>query len=70
MKGESTTAKALCEMILNVLDKLGLDYKSKLVGQCYDGAANMSGVKNGLNVKIREQAKKALYLHFYAHKKI
>ena len=41
-------------MILNVLDKLSLDYKSKLVGQCYDGAANMSGVKNGLNVKIRE----------------
>ena len=46
---------------------MGLDFKSKLVGQCNDGAANMSDVKNGLNKKIRFVAKKALYLNCYAH---
>lgn len=46
---------------------MSLNYKAKLVGQCYDGAANMSGVKNGLHKKIKSFAKKALYLHCYAH---
>jgi hypothetical protein len=45
----------------------GLDYESKLVGQCYDGAANMSGKKNGLNVQIRKLAKKTIYVPCYAH---
>ncbi len=63
----STTAESLCAIILEALDGFGLDYKSKLVGQCYDGAANMSGVENGLHKKIRNRAKKALYVHCYAH---
>lgn len=46
---------------------LNLDFEAKLVGQCYDGAANMSGCKNDLNVLIRKVAKKALYVHCYAH---
>ena len=66
-KTDSTTAKSLCRLVLTALENFGLDYKSKLVGQCYDGAANMSGLKNGLNKKIREKAKKALYIHCYAH---
>lgn len=66
-KMNSTTATALCDLILNVLENLGLDYKTKLVGQCYDGAANMSGIKNGVNKKIHSQVKKALYIHCNAH---
>jgi len=64
---DSTTAASLCHLILQVLNNLGLDYKSKMVGQCYDGAANMSGNRNGLHLKIREIADKALYVHCYAH---
>ena len=60
------TDTVLCDLILNVLENLSLDYKTKLVGQCYDGAANMSGIKNGVNKKIRSQVKKALYIHCYA----
>ncbi len=66
-KTSSTVAETLCTIILEALDGLGLDYKSKLVGQCYDGAANMSGDRNGLHKKIRNKAKKALYVHCYAH---
>ena len=64
---DTTTAASLCKLILEVLDKLGLDYKSKMVGQCYDGARNISGIRNGLHIKIREVADKALYVHCYAH---
>jgi len=64
---DSTNATALCKLILKVLEDLGLDYKTKMVGQCYDGARNMSGCKNGLHMKIREVADKALYVHCYAH---
>ena len=66
-KTDSTTAECLCQLVLTALEGFGLDYKNKLVGQCYDGAANMSGIKNGLNKKIREKVKKALYIHCYAH---
>lgn len=64
---DSTTAATLFTLIIKALDKFGLDYKLKMVGQCYDGARNMSGIRNGLNVKVREVADKALYVHCYAH---
>ena len=66
-KTSTTTAAALCEIIKNVMKSFGLDFESKLVGQCYDGAANMSGHKNELHVKIREMSKNAIYVHCYAH---
>ncbi len=64
---DSTTAISLSKLILEVLDSFGLDCKIKMVGQCYDGAANMGGIRNGLQTKIREVADKALYVHCYAH---
>ena len=39
-----------------------------LVGQAYDGAAVMSGIKNGVAVKFLELAKTAIYIHCHAHK--
>lgn len=40
---------------------------SKLRGQCYDGASTMSGAKNGVAKKIREEEPRAVYLHCYGH---
>ncbi len=67
IRTSTTTSAALCAILLKVMRSFGLDYESKLVGQCYDGAANMSGKKNGLSVQIRKLAKKAIYVHCYAH---
>ncbi|XP_068219366.1 zinc finger MYM-type protein 1-like [Palaemon carinicauda] len=36
-------------------------------GQGYDGAANMSGIYNGLQSRLQRQNPKALYLHCHAH---
>ena len=39
-----------------------------LVGQCYDGAANMSGCEKGVAARIQEVVPHALYVHCYAHR--
>lgn len=45
-----------------------LDWKSNLVGQSYDGAANMSGQYNGLQAKILEKNPQALFIWCSAHR--
>lgn len=44
------------------------DYKSKLIGQCFDGATVMSGHLNGLQSKIKEIAPQAVFIHCLAHR--
>ena len=63
---ESTTGKNLFYLVLDKHQKLGLDI-SKLVGQCYDGAANMSGCEKGLASRVQEVSSLAIYVHCYAH---
>ena len=36
-------------------------------GQCYDGASNMSGHRNGVSTQITAEESRALYTHCYAH---
>ena len=63
----SLTADSLFETITNTLIDMNIDI-SNLVAQCYDGAANMSGNKAGLQTKIRELAgEKAVFIHCLAH---
>ncbi len=46
--------------------KTGLD-PQLMTGQSYDGAANMKGHLNGVNVLVRQVVLLALYIHCYAH---
>ena len=39
-----------------------------MVGQCYDGAANMSGCIKGLSILVLKNHEKALYVHCHGHK--
>ena len=64
---KSTTGEALFELICEVLDSNGFQIKS-LVGQCYDGASNMSGKVKGVAARVREVAVRALYVHCYGHR--
>jgi len=50
---ESHTGEALCESVLRVLEEMGIDI-ANCRGQCYDNAANMSGVYKGLQARIKE----------------
>lgn len=60
------TANALFELLTNVLEPL--DFKNKLVAQCYDGASVMSGELNGLQSKIKSVVPSALFTHCAAHR--
>lgn len=40
---------------------------SECRGQCYDGASNMSGIRNGVSSQIIAEEKRAVYTHCYGH---
>ena len=50
----------------DVLCRIGLSILN-LRGQCYDGAANMSGIHRGLQRLVLEENRKALYLYCAGH---
>ena len=37
------------------------------LGQCYDGASNMSGTKSGLATQIKVEESRAIFSHCYRH---
>ncbi|XP_056468340.1 zinc finger MYM-type protein 1-like [Gadus chalcogrammus] len=58
--------KELEKTVVSLLQKNGLEVKN-MYGQGYDGAANMSGMYNGIQARIRTLNEKALYVHCKAH---
>ncbi|CAH9089888.1 unnamed protein product [Cuscuta epithymum] len=63
----NTCAQTLKNAIDDFFAKYGLSL-SKVRGQGYDGASNMSGAINGLKQKILEENKQAHYVHCFAHR--
>ena len=63
---ESTTADNLVAIIKDVLLRMNLSLK-KCRGQCYDGAANMSGKHKGVAKQISNEEIRALFIHCYGH---
>ena len=63
---ESTTSESIFTMLNEVLNHFELPV-SKLRGQCFDGAANMSGKVNGVVKKFQENENRAIYIHCFGH---
>ncbi|CAF0772997.1 unnamed protein product [Brachionus calyciflorus] len=63
----TTDGESLFKIIKEALKNFGLNL-SDIVGQCYDGAANMSGAYKGVASRMLNENKKALFVHCYAHK--
>ena len=40
---------------------------AKAHGQCFDGASNMSGLRNGVAKQIQDEESRAIYTHCYGH---
>ena len=38
-----------------------------IVGECFDGASNMSGVNKGLSARMKVLSPLAIYVHCYGH---
>lgn len=65
-KVDSTDAGTLYQVIKDVLLRLNLSI-TKARGQCYDGAATMSGCRSRVAKKIMDDEPKAIYTHCYGH---
>lgn len=63
---EKISADSLVQVIKDVLLRMNLTL-SKARGQCYDGAANMSGAKSGVAKQLTDEEPRALYTHCYGH---
>jgi len=66
VKLERVRANDIANAIIITLEDLKLSLMH-LRGQGYDGAANMSGQKSGVQKLIRDQQPKALYTHCAGH---
>ncbi|XP_035986697.1 zinc finger MYM-type protein 1-like isoform X1 [Fundulus heteroclitus] len=64
---EMLDAAGLSQKIIHVLKSHGLEYKTNLVAQAYDGASFTSGKHSGIPERIREEAKYAFYIHCSGH---
>lgn len=60
------TGKGIAATIIDKLKDLGIDM-TKLRGQGYDGASNLSGKFNGVQAHVQALFPKALYVHCAAH---
>ena len=60
------SSQVLAEMMLEFLRKQHVD-PTKLRGQAYDGAGNMSGKTNGAAARISAQFPLAIYVHCSSH---
>ena len=62
----SIDSSMLVSIIKDTLVRMNLSL-SKLRGQCYDGASNMRGVKNGAAKQLQVVESRAIYIHCYGH---
>ena len=62
----NTKAQTLFETIKDVLIRCSL-HLSNCIGQAYDGASNMSGVRNGVQALVKQESENCLYVHCFAH---
>ena len=60
------TGLGLATQLLQILSDAGID-KTNMVGQGYDGAAAMSGDKNGVHKHVMDVCPSAAYTHCVSH---
>ena len=61
-----TTADSIVQVLKDVLLRMNLDVKGSR-GQCYDGAATMSGKASGVATQFKLENEKILYTHCCGH---
>ena len=64
---DGQNAEALSEVVIGELTKQIGNQTHKLIAQCYDGAAVMSGAANGVQARVKQIYSQAYYIHCYAH---
>ena len=63
---DSIEASTLIKVLKDCLLRLNIPM-SKVRGQCYDGASNMSGIRQGVATVIQQEQSNAFFTHCYGH---
>ena len=66
VKLPNTYAFTLFNIIKDVLIRCSLSFFN-CIGQAYDGASDMSDVRNGVQALVKKEAGQCLYAHRFAH---
>ena len=61
-----TTVTVLTDLLLSSLNEYQVNTNA-LRGQEYDGAANMAGIRDGIQAKVKETHPDAIYVHCQSH---
>ena len=56
----------LYELAKTAINKLDLRLEN-IIAECFDGAANMSGIRKGLATRMKECSPLGIYVHCYGH---
>ena len=62
----STEGEVLYELAKTAINKLDLRLEN-IIAECFDGAANMSGIRKGLAMRMKECSPLEIYVHCYGH---
>ena len=62
----STEGEVLYEVAKTAINKLDLRLEN-IIAECFDGAANMSGIRKGLATRMKECSPLGIYVHCYGH---
>ena len=65
-KTESIESSSIVSIIKDVLLRMNLKLKY-CRGQCYDGASNMTRVRNGVAKQLTDEEPRAIFTHCYGH---
>ena len=65
-KANTITAVELVVILKDVLLRMNLNI-THCRGQCYDGAANMCGARNGIATPFSREEPRAIFIHCYGH---
>ena len=63
---KTTDGEALYKLVKEVMNDLQLELQN-IVGECFDGASNISGVNKGLSARMKVLSPLAIYVHCYGH---
>ena len=63
---KSTEGEVLYELVKTAVSNLKLRLED-IVAECFDGAANMSGARKGLAVRMKECSPLSIYVHCHGH---
>ena len=63
---DSIKSSSIVRVLKDVIIRMNVAM-SDCRGQCFDGAANMAGIRNGVATQLRAEESRALYSHCYGH---